>query len=199
MKIQNYTTDQPAPNDILLGSNASSNNATANFKISDILALGNGNILKFDDMVGGTLTGVGTTVKLSSVLIPGGSLTSACTLNANFRFVKSDVAITSSTVGLYVNTTDSLVGATGLGFALATTTSNRASSFSRNFYIKGGALRGLNFGSSVLSDESEINFVDSSVNIDINSDLYFMVAVTNIASTTTINVPYSRYIVYRWL
>jgi hypothetical protein len=197
MKIQNYTTDQPAPNDILLGSNASSNNATANFKISDILALGNGNILKFDDMVGGTLTGVGTTVKLSSVLIPGGSLTSACTLNANFRFVKSDVAITSSTVGLYVNTTDSLVGATGLGFALATTTSNRASSFSRNFYIKGGALRGLNFGSSVLSDESEINFVDSSLSIDINSNLYFMVAVTNVGSSTTITVPYSRYLIYK--
>jgi hypothetical protein len=197
MKIQNYTTDQPATDDILLGSNASSNNATANFKISDILALGNGNILKFDDMVGGSLVGPGTTVKLSSVLIPGGSLSSACTLNANFRFVKSDVAITSSTVGLYVNTTDSLVGATGLGFALATTTSNRASSFSRNFYIKGGALRGLNFGSNVLSDESEINFVDSSVNIDINSDLYFIVAVTNIASTTTINVPYSRYLIYK--
>ena len=197
MKIQNYTTDQPAPDDILLGSNASSNNATANFKISDILALGNGNILKFDDMVGGTLTGVGTTVKLSSVLIPGGSLSSACTLNANFRFVKSDVSITSSTVGLYVNTVDSIVGATSLGFALATTTSNRASSFSRNFYIKGGALRGLNFGSNVLLDESEINFVDSSLSIDINSNLYFMVAVTNVGSSTTITVPYSRYLIYK--
>jgi hypothetical protein len=197
MKIQNYTTDQPAPDDILLGSNASSNNATANFKISDILALGNGNILKFDDMVGGTLTGVGTTVKLSSVLIPGGSLSSACTLNANFRFVKSDVSITSSTVGLYVNTVDSIVGATSLGFALATTTSNRASSFSRNFYINGGALRGLNFGSNVLSDESEINFVDSSLSIDINSNLYFMVAVTNVGSSTTITVPYSRYLIYK--
>ena len=197
MKIQNYTTDQPAPDDILLGSNASSNNATANFKISDILALGNGNILKFDDMVGGTLTGVGTTVKLSSVLIPGGSLSSACTLNANFRFVKSDVSITSSTVGLYVNTVDSIVGATSLGFALATTTSNRASSFSRNFYIKDGALRGLNFGSNVLLDESEINFVDSSLSIDINSNLYFMVAVTNVGSSTTITVPYSRYLIYK--
>jgi hypothetical protein len=197
MKIQNYTTDQPAPDDILLGSNASSNNATANFKISDILALGNGNILKFDDMVGGTLTGVGTTVKLSSVLIPGGSLSSACTLNANFRFVKSDVSITSSIVGLYVNTVDSIVGATSLGFALATTTSNRASSFSRNFYIKGGALRGLNFGSNVLSDESEINFVDSSLSIDINSNLYFMVAATNVGSSTTITVPYSRYLIYK--
>jgi hypothetical protein len=197
MKIQNYTTDQPAPDDILLGSNVSSNNATANFKVSDILALGNGNILKFDDMVGGALTGVGTTVKLSSVLIPGGSLSSACTLNANFRFVKSDVAVTSSTVGLYVNTTDSLVGATGLGFAVATTTSNRASSFSRNFYIKGGALGGLNFGSSVLLDESEINFVDSSLSIDINSGLYFMVAATNVGSSTTITVPYSRYLIYR--
>jgi hypothetical protein len=197
MKIQNYTTDQPAPDDILLGSNASSNNATANFKISDILALGNGNILKFDDMVGGTLTGVGTTVKLSSVLIPGGSLSSACTLNANFRFVKSDVSITSSTVGLYVNTVDSIVGATSLGFALATTTSNRASSFSRNFYIKDGELRGLNFGSNVLLDESEINFVDSSLSIDINSNLYFMVAVTNVGSSTTITVPYSRYLIYK--
>jgi hypothetical protein len=197
MKIQNYTTDQPATDDILLGSNASSNNATANFKISDILALGNGNILKFDDMVGGTLTGVGTTVKLSSVLIPGGSLSSACTLNANFRFVKSDVSTTSSTVGLYVNTVDSIVGATSLGFALATTTSNRASSFSRNFYIKGGALRGLNFGSNVLLDESEINFVDSSLSIDINSGLYFMVAATNVGSSTTITVPYSRYLIYR--
>ena len=197
MKIQNYTTDQPAPDDILLGSNASSNNATANFKISDILALGNGNILKFDDMVGGTLTGVGTTVKLSSVLIPGGSLSSACTLNANFRFVKSDVSITSSTVGLYVNTVDSIVGATSLGFALATTTSNRASSFSRNFYIKGGELRGLNFGSNVLLDESEINFVDSSLSIDINSNLYFIVALTNVGSSTTITVPYSRYLIYK--
>jgi hypothetical protein len=42
MKIQNYITDQPAPDDILLGSNVSSNNATANFKVSDILALGSG-------------------------------------------------------------------------------------------------------------------------------------------------------------
>jgi hypothetical protein len=197
MKIQSYSVEAPTTSDILIGTNVSTNNATANFRVGDILALGNASSFKFDDMIGGSLVGAGTTVKLSSVLIPGGSLTSACTLNANFRFVKSDVAITSSTVGLYVNTTDSLVGATGLGFAVATTTSNRASSFSRNFYIKGGALRGLNFGSSVLSDESEINFVDSSVNIDINSDLYFMVAVTNIASTTTINVPYSRYIVYR--
>jgi hypothetical protein len=134
---------------------------------------------------------------LSSVLIPGGSLSSACTLNANFRFVKSDVSTTSSTVGLYVNTVDSIVGATSLGFALATTTSNRASSFSRNFYIKGGALRGLNFGSNVLLDESEINFVDSSLSIDINSGLYFMVAATNVGSSTTITVPYSRYLIYK--
>jgi hypothetical protein len=197
MKIQNYTTDQPAPDDILLGSNVSSNNATANFKVSDILALGNGNILKFDDMVGGVLTGVGTDVKVSSVLIPGGSLSSACTLNANFRFVKSDASITSSTVGLYVNTVDSIVGATLLGFALATTTSSRSSSFSRNFYIKGGALRGLNFGSNVLLDESEVNFVDSSLSIDINSGLYFMVAATNVGSSTTITVPYSRYLIYK--
>lgn len=196
MKIQNYTTDQPALNDILLGSDVSDNNSTANFRVSDLLALNNGSIFKFDDMVGGDLTGVGTNVKLSSVLIPGGSLSSACTLNANFRFVKSDVAITSSTVGLYVNTVDSITGATLLGFALSTTTSNRSSSFSRNFYIKSGALKGLNFGSNALLDESEVNFVDSSLSIDINSDLYFMVAATNIAATSTITVPYSRYLIY---
>jgi hypothetical protein len=197
MKIQNYTTDQPAPDDILLGSNVSSNNATANFKVSDILALGNGNILKFDDMVGGVLTGVGTDVKVSSVLIPGGSLSSACTLNANFRFVKSDVAITNSIVRLYVNTVDSITGASVLGTVNPTSTSNRASSFSRNFYINSGAIKGLIFTASSLSDEAEINFVDSSLSIDINSDLYFMVAVTNSAATTTLTVPYSRYLIYK--
>jgi hypothetical protein len=197
MKIQNYTTDQPAPDDILLGSNVSSNNATANFKVSDILALGNGNILKFDDMIGGVLTGVGTDVKVSSVLIPGGSLSSACTLNANFRFVKSDVAITNSIVRLYVNTVDSITGASVLGTVNPTSTSNRASSFSRNFYINSGAIKGLIFTASSLSDEAEINFVDSSLSIDINSDLYFMVAVTNSAATTTLTVPYSRYLIYK--
>lgn len=197
MKIQNYTTDQPALNDILLGSDVSDNNSTANFRVSDLLALNNGSIFKFDDMVGGALTGVGTDVKVSSVLIPGGSLTSACTLNVNFRFVKSDVAITNSIVRLYVNNVDSITGASVLGTVNPTSTSNRASSFSRNFYIKSGAIRGLIFTASSLSDESEINFVDSSLNIDVNSNLYFMVAVTNSASTSTITVPYSRYIIYR--
>lgn len=197
MKIQNYTTDQPALNDILLGSNVSDNNSTANFRVSDLLALGNGSIFKFDDMVGGALTGIGTDVKVSSVLIPGGSLSSACTLNANFRFVKSDVAITNSIVRLYVNTVDSITGASVLGTVNPTSTSNRASSFSRNFYIKSGAIKGLIFTASSLSDETEINFVDSSLNIDINSNLYLMVAVTNSAATTTLTVPYSRYLIYR--
>jgi hypothetical protein len=197
MKIQNYTTDQPALNDILLGSNVSDNNSTANFRVSDLLALGNGSIFKFDDMVAGALTGIGTDVKVSSVLIPGGSLSSACTLNANFRFIKSDVAITNSIVRLYVNTIDSITGASVLGTVNPTSTSNRASSFSRNFYIKSGAIKGLIFTASSLSDETEINFVDSSLNIDINSNLYLMVAVTNFAATTTVNVPYSRYLIYR--
>lgn len=197
MKIQNYTTDQPALNDILLGSNVSDNNSTANFRVSDLLALNNGSIFKFDDMVGGALTGVGTDVKVSSVLIPGGSLSSACTLNANFRFVKSDVAITNSIVRLYVNTVDSITGASVLGTVNPTSTSNRASSFSRNFYIKSGAIKGLIFTASSLSDETEINFVDSSLNIDINSNLYLMVAVTNSAATSTLTVPYSRYLIYR--
>lgn len=196
MKIQNYTTDQPALNDILLGSDVSDNNSTANFRVSDLLALNNGSIFKFDDMVGGALTGVGTDVKVSSVLIPGGSLSSACTLNVNFRFVKSDVAITNSIVRLYVNNVDSITGASVLGTVNPTSTSNRASSFSRNFYIKSGAIRGLIFTASSLSDESEINFVDSSLNIDVNSNLYFMVAVTNSASTSTVTVPYSRYLIY---
>jgi hypothetical protein len=196
MKIQNYTTDQPALNDILLGSDVSDNNSTANFRVSDLLALGNGSIFKFDDMVGGALTGVGSDVKVSSVLIPGGSLSSACTLNANFRFVKSDVAITNSIVRLYVNTIDSIAGASVLGTVNPTSTSNRASSFSRNFYIKSGAINGLIFTASSLSDETEINFVDSSLNINVNSDLYFMVAVTNSAATSTLTVPYSRYLIY---
>jgi hypothetical protein len=197
MKIQNYTTDQPALNDILLGSDVSDNNSTANFRVSDLLALNNGSIFKFDDMVGGALTGIGTDVKVSSVLIPGGSLSSACTLNANFRFVKSDVAITNSIVRLYVNTIDSITGASVLGTVNPTSTSNRASSFSRNFYIKSGAIKGLIFTASSLSDETEINFVDSSLNINVNSDLYFMVAVTNSAATSTLTVPYSRYLIYR--
>lgn len=197
MKIQNYTTDQPALNDILLGSDVSDNNSTANFRVSDLLALNNGSIFKFDDMVGGALTGIGTDVKVSSVLIPGGSLSSACTLNVNFRFVKSDVAITNSIVRLYVNNVDSITGASVLGTVNPTSTSNRASSFSRNFYIKSGAIRGLIFTASSLSDESEINFVDSSLNIDVNSNLYFMVAVTNSAATSTLTVPYSRYLIYR--
>jgi hypothetical protein len=148
-------------------------------------------------MVAGALTGIGTDVKVSSVLIPGGSLSSACTLNANFRFIKSDVAITNSIVRLYVNTIDSITGASVLGTVNPTSTSNRASSFSRNFYIKSGAIKGLIFTASSLSDETEINFVDSSLNIDINSNLYLMVAVTNFAATTTVNVPYSRYLIYR--
>jgi hypothetical protein len=197
MKIQNYTTDQPALNDILLGSDVSDNNSTANFRVSDLLALNNGSIFKFDDMVGGALTGIGTDVKVSSVLIPGGSLSSDCTLNANFRFVKSDVAITNSIVRLYVNTIDSITGASVLGTVNPTSTSNRASSFSRNFYIKSGAIKGLVFTASSLSDETEINFVDSSLNINVNSDLYFMVAVTNSAATSTLTVPYSRYLIYR--
>ena len=197
MKIQNYTTDQPALNDILLGSDVSDNNSTANFRVSDLLALNNGSIFKFDDMVGGALTGTGTDIKVSSVLIPGDSLSSACTLNVNFRFVKSDVAITNSIIKLYVNTVDSITGASVLGTVNPTSTSNRASSFSRNFYIKSGAIRGLIFTASSLSDETEINFVDSSLNIDVNSNLYFMVAVTNSASTSTLTVPYSRYLIYR--
>jgi hypothetical protein len=84
-----------------------------------------------------------------------------------------------------------------LGTVNPTSTSNRASSFSRNFYIKSGAIKGLIFTASSLSDETEINFVDSSLNIDINSNLYLMVAVTNFAATTTVNVPYSRYLIYR--
>lgn len=197
MKIQSYSVEAPTTSDILIGTNVSTNNVTANFRIADILALGNASSFKFDDMVGGALTGVGTDVKVSSVLIPGGSLSSACTLNANFRFVKSDVAITNSIVRLYVNTVDSITGASVLGTVNPTSTSNRASSFSRNFYIKSGAIKGLIFTASSLSDETDINFVDSSLNININSDLYFMVAVTNFAATTTVTVPYSRYIVYR--
>ena len=197
MKIQNYTTDQPALNDILLGSNVSDNNSTANFRVSDLLALGNASSFKFDDMVGGTLTGIGSLVKLSSVLIPANTLTENCTIDLMSRFLKVDANSTSSTVRVYINTVDGLAGGTNIGFALGSSSSTRSASFSRTFYIKNSVFKGQNFGSESLLDQSNIPFGDGSYNIDITVDNYIMIAATNAASTSTLTIPYLRCIIYR--
>jgi hypothetical protein len=84
-----------------------------------------------------------------------------------------------------------------LAFALGASTSTRSASFSRTFYIKNSVLRGYDFGSEALTDESNIPFADGSYNIDVTVDNYFMVAVSNVASTSTMSIPFSRYIVYR--
>ena len=197
MKIQNYTTDQPALNDILLGSNVSDNNSTANFRVSDLLALGNASSFKFDDMVGGTLTGIGSLVKLSSVLIPANTLTENCTIDLMSRFLKVDASSTSSSVQLFINTVNSTSTATGIGFALGSSSSTRSASFSRTFYIKNSVFKGQNFGSEALLDQSNIPFGDGSYNIDITVDNYIMIAATNAASTSTLTIPYLRCIIYR--
>lgn len=197
MKIQNYLTDQPSLNDILLGTDVSDNNSTANFKIANILALNNASSFKFDDMVGGTLAGIGTLVILSTVMIPANTLAENCTLDFVSRFLKTDANVTSSTVRLFVNTSNTLSGSTNLAFALGSSTSTRNASFSRTFYIKNSVLRGYDFGSEALTDQSNTSLSDGSYNIDITVDNYFMVAATNAASTTTMNVPFSRYIIYR--
>lgn len=197
MKIQNYTTDQPALNDILLGSNVSDNNSTANFRVSDLLALGNASSFKFDDMVGGTLTGIGSLVKLSSVLIPANTLTENCTIDLMSRFLKVDASSTSSSVQLFINTVNSTSTATGIGFALGSSSSTRSASFSRTFYIKNSVFKGQNFGSESLLDQSNIPFGDGSYSIDITVDNYIMIAATNAASTSTLTIPYLRCIIYR--
>ena len=197
MKIQNYSVEAPTPSDILIGTNVSTNNATANFRIADILSLTNVSSFKFDDMVGNTLTGVGTLVILSSVMIPANSLTNNCTLDFVSRFLKTDANVTSSTVRLFVNTSNNLTGSTNLAFALGSSTSTRNASFSRTFYIKNSVLRGYDFGSEALTDESNTSFADGSYNIDVTVDNYFMVAVSNVASTSTTSIPYSRYLIYR--
>jgi hypothetical protein len=139
---------------------------------------------------GSNLTG--TTNQISaSVLIPAGDISTNNTIYIK-GFLNKTAGSTNSTPRLYINTTNSLTGATLLGAGQGMGTSVYFQRFERNIFFDGTNLNGFISGTSAANDYTSSGITLTSFNPAINHYLIF--AVQN-STTTPDNLGWKRLIV----
>ena len=139
---------------------------------------------------GSNLTG--TTNQISaSVLIPSGTLVANNTIYIK-GFLNKTAGVTSSQGRFYINTSNSLSGATLLGAPSAMSTSVYFQRFERNIFFDGTNLNGFLAGTSASNDYTSSGITLTSFNPAINHYLIF--AVQN-STTTPDNLGWKRLIV----
>jgi hypothetical protein len=139
---------------------------------------------------GSNLTG--TTNQISaSVLIPAGDISTNNTIYIK-GFLNKTAGSTNSTPRLYINTTNSLTGATLLGAGQGMGTSVYFQRFERNIFFDGTNLNGFISGTSAANDYTSSGITLTSFNPAINHYLIF--AVQN-STTTPDNLGWKRVIV----
>ena len=134
----------------------------------------------------------GTTNQISSsVLIPAGTISANNTIYIK-GFLNKTAGSANSTPRFYVNTTNSLSGATGLGAGQGMSTSVYFQRFERNIFFDGTNLNVYNIGISAANDYTSAGITLIPFNPAVNNWLIF--AVQN-GTTTPDNLGWKRTIV----
>jgi hypothetical protein len=139
---------------------------------------------------GSNLTG-NTNQISASVLIPSGTLVANNTIYIK-GFLNKTAGSTSSQPRFYINTTNSLTGATFLGAGQAMGTTVYFQRFERNIFFDGTNLNGFLSGTLAANDYTSSNITLTSFNPAVNHYLIF--AVQN-STTTPDNLGWKRVIV----
>ena len=133
----------------------------------------------------GSVTGTTAETILTSLTIPANTLDSKCFIWSTMDFFKSSAGLV--TVRLYINTTNSLSGATLIGFTQIL--SNRNLSFNRKLYLNGTTLDFLtgNTAATQVSNEFIEAIVGASTTLTVNpaNDIFLIYTTQNDAVGTT--------------
>jgi len=123
-----------------------------------------------------TLTGTVTETKVATLLANANVFDSACYIYLTYNFMKS--VANAISIKLYVNTSDSLTGATLIGQYL--TGSNRNVDFTRKFLLRGTTLDLLTDTTSRITNINTDTVFASSTTVTVapTSALYFIFSVT---------------------
>jgi hypothetical protein len=133
----------------------------------------------------GSITGTTAETILTSLTIPGNTLDSKCFIWTTMDYFKTSGS--NCTLRLYINTTNSVSGATLIGFA--TVGSARNVSFNRKLYLNGTTLDFLNsnIGGSQISNEFVEAIFGASTTLTINpaANIFLIYTTQNDAVGTT--------------
>jgi hypothetical protein len=140
-----------------------------------------------DTAVSSTVTGTTTETILKSYTIAGGTFASNDVINlVSARFTKTGTAGNVSTFKMYINTTNSLSGATQIGQLSGTGLYYK---FSRTFALRGGSLLGFAFtanGTQAGSDMGNTSVTQSTTTLNPANTFYIIFSGTNAVSTDSI-------------
>jgi hypothetical protein len=133
----------------------------------------------------GSVTGTTAETILTSLTIPANTLDSKCFIWSTMDYFKSSSS--NCTLRLYINTSNSLSGATLIGFA--SVGSNRNVSFNRKLYLNGTTLDFLtsNTGTSQISSEFVESIFSASTTLTVNpaANIFLIYTTQNDAVGTT--------------
>jgi hypothetical protein len=139
---------------------------------------------------GSNLTGTANQIS-ASVLIPANTLVSNNTIYIK-GFLNKTAGSTNSTPRLYINTTNSLTGATLLGAGQGMGTSVYFQRFERNIFFDGTNLNGFLSGTSAANDYTSSGITLTSFNPANN---YYLIFAVQNSTTTPDNLGWKRVIV----
>jgi hypothetical protein len=135
----------------------------------------------FSDGVTAQSIAVTTEQKLKSYLIPANRIADGSNLLLNVRFVKTGGGGALHTLRVYVNTSDTLVGATLIGIFSFSVTTPQELGFQRNITIKGSNLSVLNTSVSATNDLVTSNTTPSSIAFNRAVNQYLIISVQSAA------------------
>ena len=140
-----------------------------------------------DTAVSSTVTGTTTETILKSYTIAGGTFSANDVINlVSARFTKAGTASNTSTFKMYINTTNSLSGATQIGQLSGLGLYYK---FSRTFALRGGSLLGFSFsanGTQAGSDMGNSTTAQASATLNPANTFYIIFSGTNAVSTDSI-------------
>ena len=158
-----------------------------NKSITDILGYTPVKTVVKDTAVSSTVTGTTTETILKSYTIAGGTFATNDVINlVSARFTKSGTAANVSTFKMYINTTNSLSGATQIGQLSGLGLYYK---FSRTFALRGGSLFGISFtanGTQAGSDIGNSTTAQSTTTLNPANTFYIIFTGTNAISTDSI-------------
>jgi len=164
-------------------------NALASFKTANFLDFTSSGQTQLDaksDVIfsdGVTATGIAVTTeqKLKSYLIPANRIADKSNLLLNIRFHKTGGGGAPHTLRVYVNTSDTLVGATLIGFYSLSVTTVQEFGFQRTITIKGSNLSVMNTSVSSTNDLVTSNTSPSTIPFNRAIDQFLIISVQTTA------------------
>jgi len=173
---------------LVSGENIKTINSTSLLGSGNINVQGNPRTLT--SVNGSNLTGTANQIS-ASVLIPSGTLVANNTIYIK-GFLNKTAGSTNSTARFYINTTNSLTGATLLGVGQGMSTTVYFQRFERNIFFDGTNLNGFLSGTSAATDYTSSNITLTAFNPANN---YYLIFAVQNSTTTPDNLGWKRLIV----